>query len=335
MDYAITATLGPASADRQAWEGMLAAGVTGFRLNTSHLSLEQLQDWLERLAPFLSALETRPHLVLDLQGSKWRLGEFPSCELAAGETVELICAAAASRPGVLPVPHADFFKAAPRSSGEVVLNDAKVRLRLESSRPEQVIARVVQGGSLLSHKGITFTASEYRQESLSAKDQAILERTRGIPSIQYAISYLRDAAEALKYRELLGAPAYLIAKLERQPAIDDALQIAGVANELWLCRGDLGAELGIKAMAETVHRFSESVRDFPVPVFLAGQVLEHMTDHPAPTRSEISTIYELLARGYQGLVLSDETAIGRFPVESCQAAALFKTLVNISYSFGL
>ena len=74
MDYAIIATLGPGSADRSAWEGMLAAGVTGFRLNTSHLSLEQLQDWLERLDPFLSSLESRPHLVLDLQGSKWRLG---------------------------------------------------------------------------------------------------------------------------------------------------------------------------------------------------------------------------------------------------------------------
>jgi len=159
---------------------------------------------------------------------------------------------------------------------------------------------------------------------LSAKDQAIVDRTRAIPLIQFAISYLKDAAEALKYRELLGEPAYLIAMLERRPAIEDAAKIARVANELWLCRGDLGAELGIRAMAETVYRFSEKVRDFPAPVFMAGQVLEHMTGHPTPTRSEISTIYDSLARGYEGLVLSDETAIGRFPVESCQAAALFK-----------
>ncbi len=324
MDYAITATLGPASADRSAWEGMLAAGVTGFRLNTSHLSLEQLQDWLERLAPFLSPLESRPHLVLDLQGSKWRLGEFPPFELAAGQPVELVCAASTSLPGVLPVPHPDFFKAAPGSSGEVVLNDAKVRLRVEASRPERVQARVVLGGSIAPHKGITFTASDYRQESLSAKDQAIVDRTRGIPLIRYAISYLRDSAETFKYRELLGEPAYLVAKLERRPAIEDAAKIAAVSNELWLCRGDLGAELGIRAMAETVYRFSEKVRDFPVPVLMAGQVLEHMTGHPTPTRSEISYIYDSLARGYQGLVLSDETAIGRFPVESCQAAALFK-----------
>jgi pyruvate kinase len=148
MDYAIIATLGPGSADRLAWEGMLAAGVTGFRLNTSHLSLEQLQGWLERLDPFLSALETRLHLVLDLQGSKWRLGEFPPFDLAAGQTVELVYAASTGLPGVLPVPHADFFKAAPLSSGELVLNDARVRLRVEASRADRVTARVVQGGAL-------------------------------------------------------------------------------------------------------------------------------------------------------------------------------------------
>jgi pyruvate kinase len=324
MDYAITATLGPGSVTRSTWEGMLAAGATGFRLNTSHLSLEQLQDWLQRLDPFLSSLETRPPLVLDLQGSKWRLGEFPPCELAAGQPVELVYAGSTEQAGVLPVPHADFFRAARLSSGEVVLNDAKVRLRVEASQPERVHARVMLGGSLAPHQGITFTASDYRQERLSAKDQAIVDQTRGIPSIQYAISYLRDAAEALKYRELLGERAYLVAKLERRPAIDDAVQIARVANELWLCRGDLGAELGIKAMAETAYQFSERVRDFRVPVFLAGQVLEHMTGHPTPTRSEVTTIYAALARGYAGLVLSDETAIGRYPVESCQSAALFK-----------
>jgi pyruvate kinase len=324
MDYAITATLGPGSAGRAAWEGMLAAGATGLRLNTSHLSLAQLQDWLERLDPFLASFDTRPHLVLDLQGSKWRLGEFTPCTLAAGQLIELVYAPSTERAGVLPLPHEDFFKAAQVSSGEVVLNDAKLRLQVEAIQPERVTARVVLGGSIAPHKGITFTASEYRQEHLSAKDQAIVDQTRTIPAIQYAISYLRDAAETLKYRELLGAPAYLIAKLERRPAIEDALQMAGIANELWLCRGDLGAELGIRAMAETVYQFSERVRDLRVPVFLAGQVLEHMTAQPSPTRSEVCAIYDALARGYQGLVLSDETAIGRFPVESCQAAALFK-----------
>jgi pyruvate kinase len=123
---------------------------------------------------------------------------------------------------------------------------------------------------------------------------------------------------------LAGHPAYLIAKLERGPALDEAGLIAASADELWLCRGDLGAELGLREMALAVRRFSEGAARCPVPVYLAGQVLEHMTGQPNPTRSEVCYLYDALAQGYHGVVLSDETAIGRYPVESCAAAAMFK-----------
>jgi len=104
----------------------------------------------------------------------------------------------------------------------------------------------------------------------------------------------------------------------------DAARIAEVTDALWLCRGDLGAEMGAPAMAASVYRFSETVGAVPVPVLLAGQVFEHMTEHATPTRSEVCAVYDALMKGYQGVVLSDETAIGRDPVESCRAAALFR-----------
>jgi pyruvate kinase len=158
---------------------------------------------------------------------------------------------------------------------------------------------------------------------LSDKDRAILDRTRHLPFVRYAISYIRDAVEMRKYRAHLGG-AYLIAKVERQPAVADALPIAMIADELWLCRGDLGAEIGLRSMAETVQRFSNTIGDLPIPVLLAGQVLEHMAEHPTPTRSEVSYLYEALRTGYRGFVLSDEAAIGRYPIESCRIAALFQ-----------
>jgi pyruvate kinase len=107
--------------------------------------------------------------------------------------------------------------------------------------------------------------------------------------------------------------------------VDEAAQIAAAADELWLCRGDLGAELGAKAMAVAAYQFSDRVRGMPVPVLLAGQIFEHLAEHPTPTRSEVCMVYEALMRGYGGVVLSDETAIGRDPVESCKIAALFQT----------
>jgi pyruvate kinase len=235
-----------------------------------------------------------------------------------------VCAASTDRPNLLPVPHPDFFEAAALSSGEIVLNDAKVRLVLESTTPDSLAARVTQGGELVSNKGITFTSSDYRQESLSQKDQAILAQTQALGFVRYALSYVKDAVEMARYRAHVGPAAYLIAKLERQPAVDQARQIAEAADELWLCRGDLGAELGARAMAETVYRFSELVGELPAPVLLAGQVLEHMAGQPTPTRSELCYLHDALTKGYHGFVLSDETAVGRYPVESCRVAALFR-----------
>ena len=178
-------------------------------------------------------------------------------------------------------------------------------------------------GEISSHKGITFTASAYRAENLSEKDRSILEVTRGLAWVRYAISYVRDAAEMARYRALI-QPAYLIAKLERGPAMIEAQQVAEFADELWLCRGDLGAEVGLVDMAAATRHFSALVPELPVPAIMAGQVLEHMTDQPVPTRSEVCYLHDTLAAGYRGFVLSDEAAVGRYPVESCRAAALFR-----------
>jgi pyruvate kinase len=324
MDYEIIATLGPSSDTTEDWASMLAAGVTGFRLNTSHLSLPQLNGWLDRLTPFLSKLEPRPALVLDLQGSEWRLGEFSPFKLIDGQRVELIQAAASKRRNVLPVPHPDFFKAAFESSDEVVLNDGRILLKVETGGQSSVNARIVIGGEISSHKGITFRSTRFRQESLSEKDRAIIEQTGSLGICRYAISYVKDAAEMAKYRKLLSPSTYLIAKLERDTAIDEAKEITHHADELWMCRSDLGAELGIKAMAEKVYWFSAEIRNYSVPVLMAGQVLEHMTRQPFPTRSEVCYLYDTLARGYRGFVLSDETAVGRNPLEACRTAALFR-----------
>jgi len=322
--YQIVATLGPRSNTEATWRAMLAAGATAFRLNTSHLDLPQLHVWIDRISAFLAARDPRPPLILDLQGSKWRLGQFPACELTPGKRVTLVCAGSVDRPDVLPVPHPDFFRAASVSSGKIVLNDAKVRLVLESRDADSLSARVTVGGAISPRKGITYSASNYRQESLTEMDRTILTRTQHFPGIRYALSYVKDAAEMANYRAQAGRSASLIAKLERQSAVDEAMEIAATADEAWLCRGDLGAELGPKAMAATVHHFSSRVGELPFPVLLAGQILEHMAEHSTPTRSEVCTVYDALLNGYQGLVLSDETAIGRDPVESCRIAALFR-----------
>jgi pyruvate kinase len=325
MSYDIIATLGPASHTPAIWQAMYQAGSTAFRLNTSHLTLNQLHDWLNQLEPFLAACQPRPPLVLDLQGSKWRIGQIKPNNLATGQTIQLILGDSATRSDQLPVPHADFFQAAAQAAvgDEVILNDAKIKLTIGSTTATTITAIVKLGGEISAHKGITYARSDYRRETLSDKDRVIVEQTRQLPNVRYAMSYVKDVIEMAQYRALIGN-AYLIAKLERQPAMNECTAIAASADELWVCRGDLGAELGLRGMAEAVHQITTQVRDLPIPVIIAGQVLEHMTDHATPTRAEVCQLFDALAAGYRGCVLSDEAAIGRYPIESVRIAAMFR-----------
>jgi len=322
MDYEVVPTLGPSTEANGIPEALRGAGATGFRLNSSHLALDALQAWLERLARTFGRPFPLP-VILDLQGSKWRLGDFAPFALEPGASVQLICAPRCEARATLPVPHEDFFRAAASSSGEVVLNDAKSLLRIETMAGERIRARVERGGEISANKGITFARSAYRTEALGEKDRRVVEQTRAVAGVQYAVSYVKDAAEMDRYRALLPG-CRLIAKLERASALAEAPGIAASCDEVWLCRGDLGAELGARAMAAAVHAFTRQVAALPVPALLAGQVLEHMADNPSPTRSELCYLYDVLQAGYRGVVLSDETAVGRYPVEACRTAALFR-----------
>jgi pyruvate kinase len=183
---------------------------------------------------------------------------------------------------------------------------------------------VSRGGAVSRRKGISLPGSSYRREGLLPKDEEILRRTGGETGVSYALSYVRDGEEMANLAAALPDRTSTIAKIERPEAVASVREISGVAGELWLCRGDLGAEIGGVAMAREVHRFAELVSQLPVPSILAGQVLEHMTGSPEPTRSELCHLYDALLAGFSGVVLSDETATGSFPRESCRTAASFR-----------
>jgi pyruvate kinase len=340
--YEIVATLGPATDTEEHWQSLLEAGATGFRLNTSHLTVEQLLRTLDRLDRFLAesgsgagvraGTGTRARgdeaqdlfLVLDLQGSKWRLGEIPERILYVDEQVRLVRGDRPGAGGSLPVPHDDFFTAAADSPGDVHLNDAQVRLEIVSRSDEEVTAVVRESGPVSARKGISLRGSTFRTEKLGEKDDRIVRATRGSSRIRYAFSYVRDGVEMSSFRKTAGGDNTVIGKIERASALEDSLAIARAADELWLCRGDLGAELGLVEMARGAHRFAKGIPRMPARCLLAGQVLDHMTGAPRPTRSEVCHMHDALLAGYTGFVLSDETAVGRFPLESCRAAAIFR-----------
>ena len=314
--YDVVATLGPATATIEAARALVEAGATALRINTSHVQPSELPGWLARLRPLMGSTV----LYLDLQGSKWRVGDFEPWSLAEGARVELAFAAKGAHGGSIPVPHQDFFSAAALSDGRALLDDAGIELRLEETGGERAAATVLRPGILRPRKGITLPATPFRRESLTSADAEIVGETAGLGTVRYAVSYVKDGLEAAGYRSLLRNRP-MVAKLERPSALAEAAAIAEISEGMWLCRGDLGAEMGLREMAEAVHRFARGLAALRVPVLMAGQLLEHMTEHPVPTRSEACHLYDVLAAGFRGVVLSDETAVGRHPVESVRVVA--------------
>jgi len=310
----LVVTLGPASLHLA---GALArAGATAFRLNASHMDAGELADALARVR---RDCPDAP-VVVDLQGAKMRI-ELPApLDVAEGQRVRLDISGGED----ITVPHAEFFAQA--SAGDTLsLDDGRVRLVLERVQPDHAEARALNAGRLISRKGINVEQHPVQLAGLTRRDAEACQAAAGVRPIAMAYSFMIDGREAAWLKH--SAPGCLVVgKIERREATRHIAEIARSVDAIWICRGDLGAQLGMAALARFVADVSPA--ECAVPVLMAGQVLEHLTGHPDPTRSEVCHLYDLVARGFAGIVLSDETAIGRDPVHAaglaCRLLASFR-----------
>jgi pyruvate kinase len=282
-----------------------------FRLNASHLDDDSLERWLNRLEQIFEARgETRP-VVVDLQGAKMRVGEMAPADRLPDE-LTLVCAPGPeTAAGAIPVPHPELFEAV-RPGERLTLNDARVELEVTAHGGHRLGARVVRNGPLSAHKGINRPDHPIPYRRLRDRDRAVVRRATRRPFCQLAFSFVLDGSEVPLLRAETNA--HLVAKLERPEALPHVSAIAHAFDEIWFCRGDLGAQAGLSALGPLQRRFAAAVGDLPVPALLAGQVLEHMSSCPEPTRTEVVHLYDAACSGWAGIVLSDETANGRDPV---------------------
>ena len=317
----LVVTLGPASF---LLAGELArAGADLFRLNASHM---EPADLGRRLRELRAATPDMP-LLVDLQGAKMRLGRFPSRSLATGDQVRFRHAQQSD--DALPIPHAELFRAV-RIGQVLSCDDDRLRFEVTSVGDDELEARCLLGGALASRKAVNLADHPVELEDLCQGDLDHLASCEGVDRLAFAVSFMRDGREADWVRRRR-PDCPLVGKIERRAAIEALPAIAAQVDKLWICRGDLGAQLGAADMA----RFVAALRpdELSVPVLMAGQVLEHLTHHGQPTRSEVCHLHDLLARSYSGVVLSDETAIGQHPVGAVQvASSLLQALANTGVS---
>ncbi len=313
----ILATLGPASSTPDQVRALFAAGADAFRLNFSHGTHEQHAARYQVIRA-IEAETTRPiAVVMDLQGPKLRVGSFASgsVELERGAPFRLDLAPAPGDQGRVCLPHPEIFVAI-RPGTELLLDDGKIRLRVERVGPEHAETVVLSGGRLSDSKGVNVPNAILPLSPLTDKDRRDLQFGLDLGADWIALSFVQRPEDVAEARRLVAGRAALMAKIEKPAAIEQLEQIIDLADGIMVARGDLGVELPPEDVPGLQKRIVRAARGAGKPVVVATQMLELMIHAPAPTRAEASDVATAVYDGADALMLSAETAAGDYPAET-------------------
>ena len=316
----IVATLGPASSDRQVLGAMVDAGVDVVRLNFSH------GGRADHLARFALAREVAAEcgrnvaILMDLQGPKIRVGVVgqDGIRLDPGADCVLVVGTEHARPPEIPVVY-PRLAADVKEGDQVLLDDGAIALRVRAVEGDRVRCQVVRGGVVRSRKGVNLPGVAVSAPSLTEKDRADLATAVEAGADYVALSFVRrpdDVVDAKQAIAELGGDTPVVAKLERPEAMGCLDDILDAADAVMVARGDLGVELAVEKVPPLQKEIIARANSLGVPVITATQMLESMVASPRPTRAEASDVANAIFDGTDALMLSQETAVGSYPVET-------------------
>jgi pyruvate kinase len=316
----IVATLGPASSDRQVLGAMVDAGVDVVRLNFSH------GGRADHLARFALAREVAAEcgrnvaILMDLQGPKIRVGVVgqDGIRLDPGADCVLVVGTEHARPPEIPVVY-PRLAADVKEGDQVLLDDGAIALRVRAVEGDRVRCQVVRGGVVRSRKGVNLPGVAVSAPSLTEKDRADLATAVEAGADYVALSFVRrpdDVVDAKQAIAELGGDTPVVAKLERPEAMGCLDEILDAADAVMVARGDLGVELAVEKVPPLQKEIIARANSLGVPVITATQMLESMVASPRPTRAEASDVANAIFDGTDALMLSQETAVGSYPVET-------------------
>jgi pyruvate kinase len=315
----IVCTIGPATETAEMVDRLVDAGMDAARLNLSHGTHE---EHAARAAVIREAQERagRPLAVIaDLQGPKLRVGQLAEPRvLVEGEEILVVGDGDSANGGGLPVSPSVLSEVL-RPGDDVLIDDGLVRLRVVGVSGAGVSATVVVGGAVGAGKGVNVPGVPLPVPSVTEKDVADLEFALTLDVDFVALSFVRSANDVRLLRELLheaGSQAQVIAKIEKAEALDDLAGILRLSDSVMVARGDLGVEIGPAEVPLVQKRIILAALERGKPAITATQMLESMIVHAEPTRAEASDVANAILDGTSAVMLSAETAVGRYPVES-------------------
>ena len=321
----IVATLGPSSNTPAMLDAMIAAGVNVMRLNFSHGKAQDHIDLAMLVREASKRAGREVAIMADLQGPKIRVGKFAEgkVQLVSGE--KFVLDASRTEPGDIKGVGLDY-KELPRDvkAGDVLLlNDGLIVLTVKAVLGEEVVTTVKQGGELSSNKGINKQGGGLTAPALTAKDMEDIKTAMGFLADYVAVSFPKNATDMEMARQLCNVAAApykhkpgLIAKIERAEAIPNLEEILHVSDGIMVARGDLAVEVGNAAVPALQKRMIKMARAQDKVVITATQMMESMILNPVPTRAEVSDVANAVLDGTDAVMLSAETAAGKFPLET-------------------
>jgi pyruvate kinase len=314
----IVATIGPAAASPEQLVELAQAGMDGARLNLSHGTHDEHRERARRVRATEAEIGRPIALIADLQGPKLRIGELDDpVRLTRGEEI-FVAGGERSDDGELPVSPAVISEVL-QPGHEVLIDDGLVRLRVEQIDLGRARCAVLAGGVVSSHKGVNLPGVPIPIPSLTRKDMDDLELALEIGVDFVALSFVRSAADVRDLRALIeqaGSHANVIAKIEKAEAVDALDQILKETDAVMVARGDLGVEIGPALVPLLQKRIIVAALERGKPVITATQMLESMIHQAEPTRAEASDVANAILDGTSALMLSGETAVGEYPIES-------------------
>lgn len=313
----IVATLGPASSTYAVIRALFETGADVFRLNMSHGTHEDIRARHEIIRQVEKDCARPIAILADLQGPKLRVGVFAngSEELAEGARFRLDLDAAPGTAARVQLPHPEIF-AALEAGASLLVNDGKIRLKVEACGKDFADCTVTVGGTISNRKGVNVPDVVLPLAALSDKDRKDLEFACALGVDWLALSFVQRPEDVTEARALAKDRAAILSKIEKPAAVKAFDAILAVSDGIMVARGDLGVELPVHAVPPIQKRLVRAARAAAKPVIVATQMLESMIESPVPTRAEVSDVATAIYEGADAVMLSAESAAGAYPVEA-------------------
>ncbi len=336
----IVCTIGPASRSEDVLRSLIRAGMSVARINFSHGELSEHAQDIQLIRTLADQEQRVVAIIADLQGPKFRVGEIPggqvTLQAAQGFTLTTRDVAAGDS-SAANLPHPELIHEM-RPGDRILLDDGLLELQVLSATDTDVSTRVVTGGVLRSHKGVSLIGGRLQLPAVTDKDRQDLAFAAAHEVDFIAQSFVRRPEDVLELRRdltELGAATPIIAKIEKAEALTNFEAILDVTDGVMVARGDLGVETALADVPVQQKRIIRLCNRAAKPVITATQMLDSMTWNPRPTRAEVSDVANAIFDGTDAVMLSGETAIGQYPVATVETMGRVAEAAERAFPFDL